>query len=273
MGGNNYVVSEQLLLDEKAKLAGITVIPDCGLAPGIPSILTAHAFNSFDVVNSVTIRVGGIPGLKFKNSNDLGYATVFSVAGLINEYVENALILYDYEEEYVKGLSGKEDIYFGKYGKMEAAYTSGGTSTLTKTYAGRIRNLDYKTIRYPGHFKWFRTLDNLGLLEKGTFRDELEKALPNALGKLPDVVLFRMNVFGTINSKEIVRTYEFELECNSELTAMAQATGFSASTVALMIGRGEIIEKGVVPQELCVAPQVFINQMRLKGIDIKITEK
>src|SRR5258708_3782969 len=84
---NNYVVDEQLALDAEAKAAGINIIPDCGLAPGMVSILAMHGAKQFDQVSEIHIRVGGLPQ---NPKPPLNYQLVFSVEGLINEYIEKA---------------------------------------------------------------------------------------------------------------------------------------------------------------------------------------
>ncbi|MEO8073152.1 MAG: saccharopine dehydrogenase NADP-binding domain-containing protein, partial [Acidobacteriota bacterium] len=90
LGGNNYVVDEQLALDEEAKKAGINIIPDCGLAPGMVSILAMHGANRFEKIEEIHIRVGGLPQ---NPQPPLDYQLVFSVEGLINEYIETARVI------------------------------------------------------------------------------------------------------------------------------------------------------------------------------------
>ena len=90
LGGNNYVVDEQLALDTEAKAAGINIIPDCGLAPGMVSILAMHGAAKFDQIEEIHIRVGGLPQ---DPQPPLNYQLVFSVEGLINEYIEVARVI------------------------------------------------------------------------------------------------------------------------------------------------------------------------------------
>ncbi|MCP6725795.1 hypothetical protein NL526_27445, partial [Klebsiella pneumoniae] len=87
LGGNNYIVDEQLALDGEAKAAGVSIIPDCGLAPGMVSVLAMHGAARFDSVDEIHIRVGGLPQ---DPQPPLSYQLVFSVEGLINEYIEIA---------------------------------------------------------------------------------------------------------------------------------------------------------------------------------------
>ena len=149
LGGNNSVVDSELALDAQARAAGINIIPDCGLAPGMVSVLAAHGAARFRRLDELHIRVGGLPQ---KPRPPLDYQIVFSVEGLINEYVERARVIRDGEIIEVESMTEVESLQFpAPFGQMEAFQTSGGTSTLPETFLGRIRELDYKTIRYTGN--------------------------------------------------------------------------------------------------------------------------
>src|SRR5918997_5930311 len=161
LGGNNAVVDAELALDEEARAAGVNVVPDCGLAPGMVSVLAAHGAARFAQLDEIHIRVGGLPQ---QPRPPLGYQIVFSVEGLINEYVERARVIRGGELIEVESMTEVESLEFPEpFGRMEAFQTSGGTSTLPETFAGRLRELDYKTIRYPGHCERFKLLLDLGL--------------------------------------------------------------------------------------------------------------
>ncbi|MDQ3907749.1 MAG: saccharopine dehydrogenase NADP-binding domain-containing protein, partial [Acidobacteriota bacterium] len=149
LGGNNSVVDSELALDDEARAAGVNVIPDCGLAPGMVAVLAAHGAERFDEIESIRIRVGGLPQ---RPKPPLNYQLVFSVEGLINEYVERARVVRGGRIVEVESMTEIEGLEFpAPFGRLEAFQTSGGTSTLPDTFAGRIQELDYKTIRYPGH--------------------------------------------------------------------------------------------------------------------------
>ena len=152
LGGNNYIVDEQLAMDEAAKTAGINIIPDCGLAPGMVSILAMHGAKQFDEVDEIHIRVGGLPQ---HPKTLLEYQLVFSVEGLINEYIEVARVIRDGEITEVESMTEIESLEFEGFPPLEAFQTSGGTSTLPDTFLGKIKQLDYKTIRYAGHCEKF----------------------------------------------------------------------------------------------------------------------
>src|ERR671917_551892 len=156
LGGNNAVVDAELALDAEARAAGVNVIPDCGLAPGMVSVLAAHGAARFERLDELHIRVGGLPQTP---RPPLDYQIVFSVVGLINEYVERARVIRGGQVVEVESLTEIEALEFpAPFERMEAFQTSGGTSTLPDTFHGRLQELDYKTIRYPGHCEQFKLL-------------------------------------------------------------------------------------------------------------------
>ncbi|MEZ4654729.1 MAG: saccharopine dehydrogenase C-terminal domain-containing protein [Candidatus Eisenbacteria bacterium] len=214
MGGNTDVVFQQRSLDDEAKAAGVGVIPDQGLAPGLACILAAHAVRSFDEVDSVKMRVGGLPQ---HPRGPLSYALVFSMHGLINEYVGEAVVLENGEIARKPTLTGIEPIRFPEpVGRCEAAVTSGGTSTLPWTLRGRVRQLDYKTVRYPGHWGRFAFLKSMGLLESDPVRVGRHSVSPRevlasvleprlTVPDVRDLVVLRVSVLGRKNGRTLRR--------------------------------------------------------------------
>src|SRR5205085_7942515 len=126
---------EQLALDAEAKSAGINIIPDCGLAPGMVSVLAMHGANRFDEIEEIHIRVGGLP----QNPQlPLNYQLVFSVEGLINEYIEVARVIRGGQITEVPSMTELESLVFDGFPAHEAFQTSAGTSTLSDTFSGRM---------------------------------------------------------------------------------------------------------------------------------------
>ena len=206
LGGNNAVVDSELALDAEARQAGVNIIPDCGLAPGMVSVLAAHGAARFEELDEIHIRVGGLPQ---QPRPPLDYQIVFSVEGLINEYVERARVIREGRLTEVESLTEIESLDFpAPYGRMEAFQTSGGTSTLPETFLGKVRQLDYKTIRYPGHCERFKLLVDLGLasseeVEAGGTRVAPRRLLGELLNRHlpadePDVVLIRLEFVGRL---------------------------------------------------------------------------
>lgn len=289
LGGNNDVVRAELALNAQARKAGVTVVPDCGLAPGMVSILAADGFSRLQRTDSIHIRVGGLP----RNPEPpLNYALVFSANGLISEYVEPCLVLREGRPAWREPLAEIEELEFPKpFGKLEAFNTSGGTSTLPYTYRGRVKSLGYKTIRYPGHCTKFRLLFDLGLTDMKPVEIDGKRIVPRHLliqrmeAVLPrgdsDVVLLRVEVKGTERSRDREtkrssggRTIRYELidyaDRRSGLTAMMRTTGFSAAIVALMLGRGQVRCAGAFTGENCVPSAVYIRELRSRGLRLRV---
>jgi lysine 6-dehydrogenase len=155
LGGNDEVVRKQMLLDADARQKGVTVVPNCGLAPGLINILAMQGVKEFDELDSIHLRVGGLPQ---HPQPPLYYQIVFSAEGLINEYVEKAAVIRNGVLMHIDAMSDLEEVEFEEIGNLEAFSTSGGISTLTELLHGRVKNLDYKTIRYKGHCEKFKTL-------------------------------------------------------------------------------------------------------------------
>ncbi len=288
LGGNNDAVRAELSLSAQAKKAGVTVVPDCGLAPGMVSILAADGFSRLDRIDAIRIRVGGLPR---KPKPPLNYALVFSANGLINEYVEPGLVLREGKLAWREPLADVEELTFRRpFGKLEAFNTSGGSSTLPYTYHGQVKSLDYKTIRYPGHCTKFRLLFDLGLTGMKPIEVDGKRIVPRHLliqrleAVLPwerdDVVLLRVEVEGKGSRSRGVkdssgrRTVRYEMvdhaDRRSGLTAMMRTTGFSAAIVALMLGRGQIGCSGAFTGENCVPSGAYISELRRRGLRLRV---
>ncbi len=286
LGGNNYVVDSQLALDAEAKAAGISIIPDCGLAPGMVSVLAMHGAKQFETLDEIHIRVGGLPQ---QPQPPLDYQLVFSVEGLINEYIEVARVIRDGQIVEVPSMTELESLAFEGFPPLEAFQTSGGTSTLPDSFKGKIKNLDYKTIRYAGHCDKFKTMIDLGLCSseqmvvdyqnvkpRKLFGDLLQKHLP-ADG--PDYVLVRLEFVGKRKSEDsalqtpdsrLVYDIVDRLDESTGLSAMMRTTAFPASIIAQMMARGDVLEKGATPQEIAIDPDKFVAELGERNIDIKI---
>ena len=279
LGGNNAVVDAELALDEEARAAGVNIIPDCGLAPGMVSVLAAHGAARFEELDELHIRVGGLP----QNPRPpLDYQIVFSVEGLINEYVERARVIREGELTEVESLTEIESLDFpAPFGRMEAFQTSGGTSTLPETFLGRVKELDYKTIRYPGHCERFKLLVDLGLasgeeVEAGGTRVAPRRLLGELLNRNlpadePDLVFIRLEFAGRLGGRGAARLrYDIidRFDPQTGLSAMQRTTAFPASLVAQMMARGQTTRRGAVPQERCIPAGAFVAELAARGINV-----
>jgi len=280
LGGNNTVVDRQFKLNTKAEKARVGIIPDCGLAPGMASVLTAQVCDQFDSVETVAIRVGGLP---LQPQNPLRYMLVFSVHGLINEYIEPAVIIQDGKITTVASMSDIEELEFpAPFGKLEAFYTSGGTSTLPFSYLGKIQNLNYKTIRYPGHCHLFKSMIDLGFtseqsitIDKNQYkrRELFENLLLDPLTYLSnDVVLIRVWAKGIKDGQQRQITYEaIEYgDQQNKLTAMMRTTAFPATIILSMLLDERIQARGVLRQEDAVPAADFIRELAKRNINFNV---
>jgi lysine 6-dehydrogenase len=287
LGGNNDVVDSELALDREAQEAGVTVIPDCGLAPGMATVLGALALARHPSPDALHIRVGGLP---IHPKPPLDYKLVFAPEGLINEYVEPARVLRDGRLVEVDSLTEVEPVVFPGFGPLEAFHTSGGSSTLPRTYGDRLRTLEYKTIRYPGHCERMRLLRDLGLMDAKPIRawdrgvavaprEVLEALLADRLvDPEGDVVLVRVEATGPRGrDPERQLRHVFELvdrgDPDTGHTAMMRTTGYPAAIVAGMLARGEIRRPGAVPQELAVPGESFLAALKSRGFAITEREE
>lgn len=298
LGGNSKIVDRQLELSEDAKTAGITIIPDCGLAPGFIGILASDALENSHIeeMASIKIRVGGLPANK-KEGGPLEYGDFFSLKGLLNEYVEPVVVLRDGNVETIEPLT-EHELFYGDREELEAFTTSGGSSTLPQSFQSRVKNLDYKTIRYPGH------LNGLKLLKAtGSFNLETLKKLCKP--GLRDVVFVKVEAKGrsTHRNTIIARTYSLEAryyfsdqgtrcdtcqycynedgtrDCNHDIsrypliTAMMQCTAWPAAIVMLMLPELSKKFSGVRKQEQVINPVNFLSELRKTDLDLRLTEK
>jgi lysine 6-dehydrogenase len=279
LGGNNDVVDAELALDGEARAAGVNIIPDCGLAPGMVAVLAAHGAEQFQTLDSIHIRVGGLPQTP---KPPLDYQLVFSVEGLINEYVEDARVIREGKITTVESMTELETLHFPEpFTIMEAFQTSGGTSTLPETFLGRVRDLDYKTIRYPGHCAKFKAMIDLGLCSSKEIEVDGTRLKPRrVLGELlvrnlphdePDVVLVRVEFAG--GGRRLRYDIIDRQDPETGLSAMMRTTAFPASIVALMMARNQTTSKGALPQERCIPPQLFMDELAKRRIEVTVTEE
>jgi lysine 6-dehydrogenase len=283
LGGNEDIVRKQFLLDEMAREKELAIIPDCGLAPGMVSILASAAYNDLDETHDIHIRVGGLP---VEPRPPLNYAQFFSVEGLINEYVEDSTIIKDGKLLRVPSLTDVEEISFqAPFGPLEAFHTSGGISTLPSTLGSNVRNLDFKTIRYQGHCEKIKFLRDLGFMNSSPLAaashhvtprqllcELLEQRLPTAE---PDVVFIRVEARGLkkdLHTEISWEAIDYMDEAN-RLSAMMRNSAFPISIIAQMLANDEIKDRGTLYQELSVPGAKFLEEIRKRGIMLTRTEK
>lgn len=274
LGGNTEMVEKELGLHEKAKKAGMTIVPDCGLSPGLTNILAGLGYSEIKNVYGIHSRVGGLP---LKPEPPLNYGLFFSVEGLINEYTGKCRIIKNRRIVEVEALTGLEEICFPCFGELECFHTSGSSSTLPKTFKNKIMELDDKTIRYPGHCEKIKAMIDLGFasdkkLEIGNKKMMMKNIFAAILKKYlkpcKDVVLLRVSIVG--KKEKIVYEMVDYFDEKNKISAMQRTTGYPVSIIAQMMVK-ERIGKGVFPPELCVPGEKFLSELSKRGIKIKTT--
>lgn len=269
LGGNNDVVEKQKTLNKNAEEQNVTIISDCGLAPGMVSTITRDIVEYLDSVESVKLRVGGLPQ---KPKPPLNYQIVFSPNGLLNEYIEDTLVLENHKIIYKQSMTEIEEINFPKpFEKMEAFLTSGGCSTLPKTYQKKIKNLDYKTIRYPSHCDQFKKMFNIERLKNKPHDLLIKQLLKNIPTKGKDLVLLKAIGKGKKENKNKIIEYNIidYYDEKNNITSMMRTTAFPVSIIAQLIEKQIITKPGVFTPEEIIPPKEFLKKLRTRNIKIK----
>jgi lysine 6-dehydrogenase len=282
LGGNTAVVRQELAQHDAAQRSGVSVVPDCGLAPGLGNILAAHGLQQMDTPRDVHVRCGGLPEHPV---GALGYKLVFNFDGLINEYSGSGEFLRGGQRVQVPALTELESIEFAPpLGKCEAAVTSGGTSTCPDSFAGRLRTYDYKTVRYPGHFAIVRAMFELGLFEPQVVLHDGRSLAPKPLirqlmedrlrfPEIRDLVVLRCTISGTHHGAP--RTIQYDLfdrhDEQTGFTAMERTTAFPTTLVAYMQGR-RLIAPGARPLELCLPTAQYMAELAQHDIRVAVQD-
>jgi saccharopine dehydrogenase-like NADP-dependent oxidoreductase len=233
---------------EIAADADTVFMPQCGLAPGFISVASYDLIKRFDSVHRVSMRVGALP---LFSSNTLQYNLTWSTAGLINEYCNPCQVIYDGELREVFPLEGYEQFSLDGV-TYEAFNTSGGLGTLCETLKGRVDNLNYKTIRYPGHCELIKFLCNDLQLRKRRrlFQDVLEHAVPVTA---QDVVVIFVTVSGDREGKLIQESYTKKVHYGKvgrlDLAAIQITTAAGLCAAVDLQRDGKLPRKGFVRQE------------------------
>lgn len=280
LGGNTKIVFQQKALDAEAKRKKISVMPDCGLAPGMVNILAELGISRLDRVDAVKIFVGGLPQ---HPEAPLNYQIVYSLEGVLDYYTTLSWVLRNGKRTQVKALSELEAVQFAApIGTLEAFHTAGGLSTMAFRYEGKVPTMEYKTLRYPGHAKIMEAIRDLGLLEQEPVEVKGAKVAPRdvavaAMGprltkpESFDLVALRVIVTGAKDGKP--KTLEWELvdryDQQHGISAMERTTGYSLAITGLMQARGQVTATGVHTPDEAMPAEAYIAELRKRGIDIR----
>jgi lysine 6-dehydrogenase len=280
LGGNTEIVLEQKKLHQQAEAKGISVIPDCGLAPGMVNILAAEGIRRLDKAEKVKIFVGGLPQAP---EPPLNYQIVYSLEGALDYYTTPSWVLRGGRPVQVDALSEVESVEFpSPVGTLEAFHTGGGISTLPFAYQGKIDVMEYKTLRYPGHAAVVRPIRELGLLanepievkgSKVVPRDVFIAAVSPKLSKPNgrDLVALQVQVTGARQGKATSVTFRLldYYDAQHGISAMMRTTGYSLSITGQMQVDGRVVAKGVHTPDEAIPFRDYVTELGKRGIRIE----
>ncbi|NDF15917.1 hypothetical protein EB061_11445 [bacterium] len=280
LGGDTEMVLKQLELSKEARAAGITIIPDCGMGPGMTNITVGHAMEVLDSADTIITRDGGIP---LHPKPPLFYHLVFAIETLTNEYTGMTTQMRDGKLIEISPMTEIEQCDLPVVGRVEATHGMGMLSTLPWTYQGKLKNLENKFVRYPGHLTFLKTLREAGFFSREEIQTERGPFQPRAMTKavmekflMPKGgekdVSFIQTISEGMKDGRRVRIEHWICDYSDEktgLTSMQRTTGFTASIVGQMIVSGALKEKGVLPPELGVPKIAFFNEIQRRGFEFR----
>lgn len=262
-GCNYFDLTEDVAATKEIKRiatdASTVFMPQCGLAPGFIGIVAHHLAKSFDTLHDVKMRVGALPAFP---TNALKYNLTWSVDGLINEYCHPCESIHDGKTIELLPLEGLE--HFSLDGtEYEAFNTSGGLGTLCETLAGRVRNLDYKTVRYPGHRDlMMMLLEDLQLKnDQETLKNIMRRSMP---ATMQDVVLVFVTVSGMRDGSLVQEVFARKIFADRDesmpLSAIQITTAAGICAAVDLFRAGQLPHSGFVRQEQVELPAFLANR-------------
>ena len=296
LGGNNAVVRKTYALAKQAAKRGVALAPDCGLSPGMASILAGELMRRVSAnaakgyVDSLKLYVGGLPA---EPKPPFYYQLVFSVNGLINEFVEPAKVLRGGKIVEIEPLTEPEDFRIDGFPTLTAFHTSGGTSTMPETFAGRVGECFEKTLRYPSHFTMVRSLYDLGMFSSTkrnvttmvngkqktvelTPRDMTSNIfLEKFAGDGKDMTIMRVEAhYKTAHGDKRADSFQMvdHHDPTTKMTSMMRTTAWPAAIVLKMLCDGTIEKRGGIYQETDVPGSKFLYEVEGRGIMIQFQE-
>ena len=272
LGGNMEVVEAQLKRSKDAKKANVTVLPNCGLAPGMANVMAVWLMGHLDEPKSLKIFVGGLPQ---DPKPPLNYMQLFSMQGLINEYIEPCDAIVKGKKVKLPPMQDLECVDFpAPWGRLESFNTSGGISMMVKNFAGKLDTMYYKTLRFPGHCAIFKTFLDLGFMDYTLVkvgertvspRELLEAFLAKNLPKEgEDATLVRIEAVGLKDGQSTKLNMQLidRADPANGMSSMMRTTAFPTSIIAQMLVNGQIKERGVFTPEMVVDGAELIKEMK-----------
>lgn len=280
LGGNTEITMETLALDEEAKAAGVALIPDCGLAPGLVNNLGCYCIEQLDEAESIKLYCGVLPQ---NPKPPFNYKLTFNVEGLVTEYDFQAVTLREGKIHLVDTLTEVEDIEIDQLGKMEAFVTSGGTSTAPYTFEGKIPNYEYKTIRFPGHCERIKIFKDFGFWGNDPVkvgecevvpRQLFYKVFGEALSKYEDKDMCAVRAVGIGKKDGAPKKVQIDIFDREDevtgFTSMERLTGFSQSIYAIALAEGQV-PAGAHRYETAMTGTKFVEEIQRRGVVLKVS--
>ena len=278
LGGHIENVKEQLKFSKEAKQKNITIVPDCGMGPGMNVSMALLGMEQLEKTSEVRIWDGGLPQNPLPPWN---YNLFFHINGLTNEYDGSAYFLKNKKINRVKCFENIEIINLKDFKiPFEAAVTSGGLSTMPWTFENQLDILENKTLRYPGHWEWMKAYRELGLFEENKINFRGFEIVPREFyhhllkpkldkGIIEDVCLMKVECIGYLNgikTKNIIECVEY-FDKDTGFSAMEKWTGWHASIVAIEIAKNKI-PNGAIPIEKALSGSVFYDNSKIRNYNI-----
>ncbi|HET7012154.1 MAG TPA: saccharopine dehydrogenase C-terminal domain-containing protein [Anaerolineales bacterium] len=280
LGGNSDVVFQQLALKAEAANAGVSIVPDCGQVPGMGTSLILYAMEALDEPKDVFMWDCGLPQ---DPEPPWMYKLTFSIEGLTNEYHGDCVFIRGGKTIRVPALEELEVVEFpAPIGPLEAFTTAGGLTSAARTLAGRLRTLQNKTLRYPGHYAQLKVMQQLGLFDTKPFLVGGQPVIPRQVlhtlwehqiragADTRDLILIRILAQGIKDGAptdvwvDLMHVYDDV----TGFTAMEQGTGWHAAILTEAIAR-RAVPSGVIAVEEAMTGEAFVRQAAERGFDIR----
>lgn len=275
LGGNTEVTHQTLGLDELAKDAGVTLIPDTGLAPGLVNSIGKWLIEQMDATESVKLLCGVLPQNPIP---PLNYKLTFNIEGLLTEYDYQAVVLRNGKILSVDTLDEIEEIDIAGLGSMEAFTTSGGTSTAPYTFQKNLENYEYKTIRFPGHCEKMRLFRDAGLWSETPIEVKGATVRPRdlfcavfgprlaAIRDLDQCIIRGVGVGVKSGHRVQIQVDLHDLqEHEASFTSMERTTGFSISIHAIALAKG-MVPPGAIRYENALTGKYVLGEIEKRGV-------
>lgn len=282
MGGDTAITWKTLEHDALAKAEGVSIVPDTGLAPGLVNNLATSFMEELDETETIRLFCGGLPQHPKPPFN---YKLVFNVEGLVTEYDHRADIIREGKLTQIDTLTEIEPIEIDTLGEMEAFHTSGGASTAPFSFEGKVRNYEYKTIRYPGHAAKMKLFKDYGFWDPNPVETSSGEVVPLHLfhalmGEAlrdpndTDMIIVRGVGIGKRGGERVKLQIDIleKYDPATGFSAMERMTGFSTAIYAEQLALGNMAP-GALRYETAMSGKLYVSELQRRGIKLKFSEE